>query len=69
MKTFRVDLSRNYAVEIEAENEQKARELAEFFLGLPSDAGTDAERKLRNYKINNVEITANEACFSEEITD
>lgn len=66
MKTFKVFLHRAYDVKIEAENEQKAKHYAEFFLGLPEDCGSVHDHKKHNYKISDVDLYENDATYCEE---
>lgn len=37
MKTFEIDLSRVYKIKIDAEDENSAKQLTEFFIGNPKD--------------------------------
>lgn len=61
MATFQVFLSRDYIVDIEAENRREAAECAEFFVSGGLDASTEKEQKRWNFRILRIEPTVNEA--------
>ena len=69
MKTFRVLLHRDYAVEIEARNKKDARELTKYFLSDPQDASTAKEREERRFRFQEVELMINEATEAEEVNE
>jgi len=58
MPTYYVGVVRSYKVHIEAEDPEKAQELAAFFIG-SDDASTDEERMQFNFKIQKIELTEN----------
>ena len=61
MNTYKVSLHRDYIVSIDATNEEKAKQLAEFFIVGEKDASTDKERTQYNFKINEIEMVTNDA--------
>jgi hypothetical protein len=65
MKTFKVSLHRDYIVNIDANNEEKAKSLAEFFVAGEKDASTEKERKQHNFSINEIEMVTNDAFEAE----
>ncbi len=67
MKTFNVTLTRAYKVQIEAENEDLARKLVEFYLGDPEDKSNEKERSLQKFNIIEIELTLNDALEVEEV--
>ena len=67
MKNYKVSLTRVYQVNIEAENEEKAKRLAEFFIGDPKDESIPKERDNQNFSIGEIEMMYNEAMEAEEI--
>ena len=69
MKTFRVLLHRDYTVEVEARNEEDARELTEYFLSDPKDASTAKEREERRFRFQEIELMVNEATEAEEVKE
>ncbi len=69
MKTFRVELHRDYLVEIEANNETEAKELTEFFLSDPRDASTAQEREKYRFSFGEIDLASNDASAVTEITD
>ncbi len=66
MKTYKVALTRRYLVSIEAENEEKAKELSEFYLGDCPDRSNEKERKIEKFIITDIEMIYNNA---DEIVD
>ncbi len=58
MPIYHVGVVREYKVHIEAEDPEKAQELAAFFIG-SKDASTDEERKQFNFRFHRIELTAN----------
>lgn len=69
MKTFNVMLTRTYRVTIEAEDENSASELVEFYLGDPEDKSTEKEQAQQKFNIQEIEMTMNEAFEVEEIEE
>lgn len=61
MKTYKVGLTRTYIVTINAENEERAKRLSEFYLGDCPDLSSEKERKDRNFYIQDIEMVYNEA--------
>jgi hypothetical protein len=66
MKRFKVSLTRSYIVTIDAENEQQARKLSEFYLGDCPDLSASDDRKTGKFKIHEIEMTFNEAIEARE---
>jgi len=69
VKTFNVMLTRTYRVTIEAEDENSASELVEFYLGDPEDKSTEKEQAQQKFNIQEIEMTMNEAFEVEEIEE
>jgi hypothetical protein len=67
MKTFNVMLTRAYRVQIEAEDENSAIELVEFYLGDSEDKSNEIERAQHRFNILEIEMTMNEAFEAEEV--
>ncbi len=61
MNEFKVALTRTYFVTINAENEDDAKCLAEFYLGNFPDLSTKADRDEHKFKIQKTEMVWNEA--------
>lgn len=61
MKRFIVSLTKSYAVEIDAKDQDSAKELAEYYTSDIQDISTEEERKKHNFRIGNIECTYNEA--------
>jgi len=61
MNTYKVLLHRDYIVSIDAKNEEKAKQLAEFFVAGEKDASTEKERQQYSFIINEIEMVANDA--------
>jgi hypothetical protein len=66
MSEYKVLLHRDYIVNIEAKNEEEAMSLAEFFIAGEKDASTEKERELHSFRINEIEMVANDAFEVEE---
>jgi len=62
-------LTRTYRVTIEAEDENSASELVEFYLGDPEDKSTEKEQAQQKFNIQEIEMTMNEAFEVEEIEE
>ena len=56
-------------VTIEAEDEEKARDYAEFFIGNCSDVSTFEDRQKHNFLIEEIEPAINDAMDVEEIKE
>ena len=67
MKTFKVLLHRDYIVNINANNEEEAMSLAEFFIAGEKDASTEQEREQHSFRINEIEMVTNDAFEVEEM--
>ncbi len=61
MKTYKVLLHRDYIVNIDANTEEEAKQLVEFFIAGEKDASTSKDRKQFNFRINEIEIVTNDA--------
>jgi hypothetical protein len=61
MPLYHVGVVRSYGVTIEAEDPEKAEELAAFFLGNCVDASNDEERVRFNFKIQKIELAENDS--------
>jgi len=61
MNTYKVSLHRDYIVSIDANNEDEAKQFAEFFIAGEKDASTEKEREQHNFRINEIEIVTNDA--------
>ncbi len=69
MKTFQVSLAKTYTVNIVAENEEKAKELAEFYTGDIQDISSESERQSENFSILEIECQTNDAIDCTKIED
>ena len=69
MKTYKVLLHRDYIVNIDANNEEKAMSLAEFFIAGEKDASTQKEREQHGFRINEIEMVTNDAFEVEELNE
>lgn len=67
MKTYKVALTRRYLVSIEAENEERAKELSEFFVGDCPDLSNEKDRERENFFITDIEMFYNNADDVDEI--
>lgn len=65
MKNFKVILTKSYLVTINAENENDARHLAEFYTGDVQDISTKNDRENDNFSVEEIECTVNEAMNAE----
>ncbi|MGB5529431.1 MAG: hypothetical protein WBQ32_05625 [Ignavibacteriaceae bacterium] len=61
MKTYKVLLHRDYIVNIDANTEEEAMSLAEFFIAGEKDASTEKEREQHSFRINEIEMVMNDA--------
>jgi hypothetical protein len=66
MKKFTVHLSREYVVQIEANNEDDARVFSELYVSGGFDDSSEAIRKQDNFQIHHIKPTVNEAFYIEE---
>ena len=69
MMKYKISLARSYVVTIEAEDEEKARDYAEFFIGNCSDVSTFEDRQKHNFLIEEIEPAINDAMDVEEIKE
>ena len=69
MKSFKVLLHRDYLVNIDADNEEKAKFLAEFFIAGEKDASTEKEKGQYSFRINEIEMAGNDAFEVEKVID
>ena len=67
MKTYEVLLSRSYIVTIHANNEGNARRFSELFLSKCTDLSELTDQKEQKFKIDDIEMTINDAFESKEI--
>jgi hypothetical protein len=67
MKKFKMILSRDYVIEIKAENEHTAVKYAQFYVGGDLDVSTRATRKKYNFKLKAIELITNDVYEVEEI--
>jgi len=68
MKKYEVMLGRSYVVTIYAEHEDQACKYAEFYLGDCPDLSKPKDQRDQKFKIEEIEMTFNEAFESKEIT-
>lgn len=61
MKTYKVLLHRDYIVNIDANNEEEAMQLAEFYIAGEKDASTEKEREQHSFRINEIKMVTNDA--------
>lgn len=69
MKNFKVMLTRNYIIDISAINQEEAMFLSEFFISNVRDDSNEKEQNQFKFKINDIEMTFNEAFEAEEIDE
>ena len=67
MKKYKVLLTRDYIVEIKANNEDDAKECAEFFVSGGLDASTIIDQQKYNFQIERIKPVTNNAFEVEEI--
>jgi len=67
MKKFTVHLSREYVVQIEANNLDDAQTFTAQYISGGIDESSDTIRKKNNFKIHHIKPTLNEAFYFEEI--
>ena len=68
MKIYKVLLHRDYLVNIDTDNEEDAKTLAEFFIVGEKDVSTEKERERHSFRINEIEMVMNDA-FEVEIIE
>lgn len=69
MKTYEVLLTRSFRVEIDAQDEKDARFLAEFYIGGEKDLSNAREKAEHTFRINEIEMTVNEATESSQFNN
>jgi hypothetical protein len=67
MKKYKVLLTRDYIVDIKANNEDEAKECAEFFVSGGLDASTKIDQQKYNFEIERIKPVTNNAFEVEEI--
>ena len=67
MQEFKVSLSRVYSVTVHAKNKQRAKELAEYFIGNPEDKSSNEDRRKYKFLIEKIEMKVNEVFEMQEI--
>lgn len=66
MKKFTVYLSREYVIQIEAQNEEDARNSTELYVSGGEDNSNELIRKKHNFQIHKITPTINETlCFED----
>lgn len=66
MKKFTVHLTREYVVQIEANNEEDAQTFTSLYISGGIDESSEPIRKQNNFKILHIKPTLNDAfCFEE----
>ncbi len=68
MKNYRVALTRDYIVEIQAENWKEAKECVEFFVAGGVDVSTAVEKDRYKFEIKRIKPVVNEVFEIEEIS-
>ena len=61
MSKFFISLQRDYKVDISANSEEEAKELAEFYIGGEKDLSDEKERLEHKFRIEEIEIISNDA--------
>ena len=67
MKKYQVFLTRDYVIEIKAENETEAKEYSEFFVSGGLDASTEIDRQRSHFEIVRIKPIVNDAFEVEKI--
>lgn len=67
MKKFKVHLTRDYTVEINAENENAAKEFTELYISGGNDESKEIMRLQHKFEIKKIEPSLNEAWLVEEL--
>lgn len=60
MNVYEISLVKSYKVKIAAKNFEAAKELSSFFTGDIQDISDEADRKVHNFRIIDIESTMNE---------
>lgn len=60
-RKFKIFLDRSYSVEVSASNIEKAKQIAEFFIGKPQDDSTVLDKKKFDFSFGRMELLYNEA--------
>ncbi len=60
MKSYKVSLHHDYLVNIDANSEEEAKQLAEFFISGEKETSTPKDRIQHNFRINEIEMVTNE---------
>ena len=68
MKMYKVTLSRNYIVEVFAENEVDAKQNSEYFISHGKDISSNLDNLIYKFRIQNIEPVVNDAFEVEEIS-
>lgn len=61
MKKYRVILTRSFIISIDAKNKEDALFFSEFYVGGEKDLSNAKEKKSKKFKINEIEMTVNDA--------
>ncbi|MFN0159562.1 MAG: hypothetical protein ACKVRP_15980 [Bacteroidota bacterium] len=69
MKTFQVFLTRDYVVDVVANNREEAAACAEFFVSGGVDSSTEEEQEHYSFKIQRIKPVVNEAFEIHEIVN
>jgi hypothetical protein len=67
MSTYKVVLTKLYAVTVKARGEKQARHIAEFYTGDIKDISIIQDRKKYKFSIENIECRMNEGLEAEKI--
>lgn len=67
MKSYKVSLHRDYIVSIDANSEEEAKQLAEYFIAGEKDASTPKEQEQHRFRINEIEMVTNDAFEFEKL--
>lgn len=66
-KTFQVALTKSFLVTVEAENQEIAGEIAEFYTSDIQDLSLEKDKIEQNFSIQEIECTYNQATEVQEI--
>lgn len=67
MKTYKVVLTKLYAVTVKANSEKQARHITEFYTGDIRDISIIQDRKKHKFSIEDIECRMNEGSEAEEV--
>ncbi|MDP8239760.1 MAG: hypothetical protein P9X24_11780 [Candidatus Hatepunaea meridiana] len=67
MRTYKALLDRSYSIKVNAENEDMAKELCEWFYGDITDDSTPEDRSKHRFSFGEIEMLINEATGVEVI--